>query len=178
MKSKTIFSANRNVVARREFLKGAGVVMALPFLDAMRPLFGAEKTGTPVPRRIIAMCNNLGLIPEYFFPNKAGKDYESTPYMEALADYRKYFTVMSGVSHPYVDGGHPADNCFLTAAPHPGDGGFRNTISLDQYAANYIGHLTRFPSLTLGVNVSRGQKSLSWTNSGALIPCEEKPSAI
>lgn len=178
MSSKPIFSAKRKVVDRRQFLKGAGVIMALPFLDAMRPVFGAEKTGATVPRRIIAMCNNLGLIPEYFFPNKPGKDYESTPYMDALADYRKFFTVMSGVSHPYVDGGHPADNCFLTAAPHPGDGGFRNTISLDQYAANFIGHLTRFPSLTLGVNVSRGQKSLSWTNSGALIPCEEKPSAI
>jgi hypothetical protein len=77
-----------------------------------------------------------------------------------------------------VDGGHPADNCFLTAAPHPGSGGFRNTISLDQYLAERIGHLTRFPSLTLGVNVSRGRRSLSWTGSGVLIPCEEKASDV
>src|SRR4029079_6818873 len=74
--------------------------------------------------------------------------------------------------------GHPADNCFLTAAPHPGNGGFRNTISLDQYAAQYIGHQTRFPSLTLGVNILSGQRSLSWTGSGALIPCEEKASEV
>jgi hypothetical protein len=40
------------------------------------------------------------------------------------------------------------------------------------------GHLTRFPSLTLGVNVSRGRGSLSWTGSGALIPCEEKASDV
>ena len=83
-----------------------------------------------------------------------------------LAAHRDDFTVFSGVSHPDVDGGHPADNCFLTAAPHPGSGGFRNTISLDQYVAERIGHLTRFPSLTLGVNVSQGQRSLSWTGSG------------
>jgi hypothetical protein len=82
------------------------------------------------------------------------------------------------VSHPDVDGGHPADNCFLTAAPHPGSGGFRNTISLDQYIAERIGHLTRFPSLNLGVNVERGQRSLSWTGSGVLIPCEEKASDV
>jgi hypothetical protein len=44
--------------------------------------------------------------------------------------------------------------------------------------ARKIGHLTRFPSLTLGVNVKRGQRSLSWTGSGVLIPCEERPSAV
>ena len=68
--------------------------------------------------------------------------------------------------------------CFLTAAPHPGSGGFRNTISLDQFIAERIGHLTRFPSLTLGVNVQQGQRSLSWTGSGVLIPCEEKASDV
>jgi BMFP domain-containing protein YqiC len=82
------------------------------------------------------------------------------------------------VWHPDVDGGHPADNCFLTAAPHPGSGGFRNTISLDQYIAERIGPATRFPSLTLGVNVQQGQRSLSWTGSGVLIPCEEKASDV
>jgi hypothetical protein len=86
--------------------------------------------------------------------------------------------VFSGVSHPEVDGGHPADNCFLTAAPHPGSSGFRNTISLDQYIAERIGHLTRFPSLTLGVNVQQGLRSLSWTGSGVLIPCEEKAADV
>ena len=82
------------------------------------------------------------------------------------------------MSHPDVDGGHPADNCFLTAAPHPSSGGFRNTISLDQYIAERIGPRTRFPSLTLGVNVKQGERSLSWTGSGVLIPCEEKPSDV
>jgi hypothetical protein len=77
-----------------------------------------------------------------------------------------------------VDGGHPADNCFLTAAPHPASGGFRNTISLDQFIAERIGPKTRFPSLTLGVNVLQGARSLSWTGSGVLIPCEEKVSAV
>jgi hypothetical protein len=77
-----------------------------------------------------------------------------------------------------VDGGHPADNCFLTAAPHPGRGGFRNTISLDQFIAERIGHLTRFPSMNLGVNVAQGARSLAWTSSGVLIPCEEKASDV
>ena len=84
----------------------------------------------------------------------------SRPTSSCSSEHRDDFTVFSGVSHPDVDGGHPADNCFLTAAPHPGSGGFRNTISLDQYIAERIGHLTRFPSLTLGVNVQQGRRSL------------------
>ena len=62
----------------------------------------------------------------------AGRDYTPSPYLELLQEYRNDFTVFSGVSHPNVDGGHPADISFLTAAPHPASSSFRNTISLDQ----------------------------------------------
>lgn len=172
-----VFSTRR-AVSRRRFLQGAGVALALPLLDAMRPAFAAEAAAAQTPRRMLAICNNLGLLPDHFFPDKPGKDYELSPYLSLLQAHRNDFTVFSGVWHPDVDGGHPADNCFLTAAPHPGSGGFRNTISLDQYAAQRIGSETRFPSLTLGVNVSRGQRSLSWTSGGAMIPCEEKASEV
>ena len=86
------------------------------------------------------------------------------------------FSVFSGVSHPNVDGGHPADICFLTAAPHPGSSSFRNTISLDQHIAEHIGVLTRFPSLTLSVNTR--QRSLSWTGTGVAIPPEDKAAQV
>ncbi len=173
------FIATRRACSRRAFLRGTGVALALPFLDAMLPAFsrGADAL-PPSPRRMLGVCNNLGLLPEKFFPEGTGADYRPSPYLELLSAHNDGFTVFSGVAHPDVDGGHPADNCFLTAAPHPGSGGFRNTISLDQYVAERIGHLTRFPSLTLGVNVSQGQRSLSWTGSGALIPCEEKASEV
>ena len=164
-------------VCRRHFLRGAGIALALPFLPSLSPAFAEERAATTPPRRIIGICNNLGLVPEQFFPAKSGRGYELSPYLEVMKEHRERFTVFSGVSHPFVDGGHPADNCFLTAAPHPGNGGFRNTISLDQYAAQRIGHLTRFPAMTLGVNVN-GQRSLSWTGAGVLIPCEEKASAV
>src|SRR5260221_10968682 len=171
------FISTRRVCSRRQFLRGTGVALALPFLDAMVPAFAREAKVLP-PRRMLAICNNLGLVPEKFFPEQAGRDYTLSPYLEELRDNRDEFTVFSGVSHPDVDGGHPADNCFLTAAPHPGSGGFRNTISLDQYVSERIGHLTRFPSLTLGVNVQQGLRSLSWTGSGVLIPCEEKAADV
>ena len=82
------------------------------------------------------------------------------------------------MSHPDVDGGHPADICFLTAAPRPASSGFRNTISLDQYVAERMGHLTRFPSLTLGVNVRGNGRSLSFTGSGVQIPPEQSAAGL
>ena len=114
---------------------GVGVGVAAAFLDAFRPDIAKEAEGAATPRRIIAICNNLGLLHEKFFPEQAGRDYKLSPYLDVMREHRQHFTVFSGVSHPNVDGGHPADNCFLTAAPHPGNGGFRNTISIDQYAA-------------------------------------------
>jgi len=178
------FIATAHAISRRRFLRGAGIALSLPLLEAMVPAFASSAdccapvcTGAKA-RRMLAICNNLGLLPDQFFPKDKGRDYTLSPYLEVLKDHRNDFTVFSGVSHPDVDGGHPADNCFLTAAPHPGRGGFRNTISLDQFMAERIGHLTRFPSLNLGVNVEQGQRSLAWTSSGVLIPSEEKASDV
>src|SRR5881628_1483683 len=179
------FVSTRPALSRRKFLRGAGILLSLPMLDAMTPVLAgvmkraaADVTPGGKPRRFFGICNNLGLLPDHFFPKESGRDYALSPYLEVLKEHRNDFTVFSGVWHPDVDGGHPADNCFLTAAPHPGSAGFRNTISLDQFISERVGHLTRFPSLTLGVNVTRGSRSLSWTAGGVLIPCEEKASDV
>jgi hypothetical protein len=175
------FFATRKALSRRRFLGGAGVALSLPLLDAMSPpLARAAGTGplsaAGKPRRMFGICNNLGLRPDLFFPADAGRDYTASPYLELLKAHRGDFTVISGVSHPNVDGGHPADISFLTAAPHPASSSFRNTISLDQHIAERIGTLTRFPSLTLSVNgAARG---LSWTGAGVAIPPEERASEV
>ena len=159
-------------LTRRSLLRSAGVAFGLPLLEAMR---AAQPTA---PRRMLAICNNLGLLEAGFFPKQAGRDYALSPYLEHLKPYREDFTVFSGVSLPDVDGSHNSEVCFLTGAPHPSNGGFRNTISLDQFLAEHVGVETRFPSLTLGVNVSKSQRSLSWTGSGVMIPCEDSAAAV
>lgn len=178
---KNVHVCTPHTLSRRHFLRGTGVLLGLPLLDAMLPAFArAESKSSPVPRRFLGICNNLGVLPDKFFPavDQAGRNYALSPYLELLRDFRSDFTVLSGVWHPDVDAGHPADICFLTAAPHPSSGGFRNTISLDQFIAERIGNQTRFPSLTLGVNVGRGASSLSCTAAGVLIPCDDKPSEV
>ena len=167
----------RRALPRRAFLRGAGVALGLPMLDAMRPALAADAATAP-PRRMLAICNNLGLLPSGFTPKTAGRDYELSPYLKTLAEFREDFTTITGVSHPDVDGSHSSEVCFLTAAPHPANGGFRNSISLDQFMADQIGVHTRFPSITLGVNVNRGPRSLTWTGSGVMIPCEESAAGV
>ncbi|MCF3649706.1 DUF1552 domain-containing protein [Synoicihabitans lomoniglobus] len=177
------FVSTRDPLSRRRFLRGIGVAMSLPFLESMLPGFAraAAPSSSPLapgatPRRMFGICNNLGLLPDQFFPTGAGRDYQASPYLNLLRDHREDFTVLSGVSHPNVDGGHPADISFLTAAPHPGSSSFKNTISLDQHIAEHIGPMTRFPSLTLAVNTA--SRSLSWTGSGVAIPPEESAAAV
>jgi BMFP domain-containing protein YqiC len=171
------FISKRHAISRRRFLQGTGIALALPFLDNMAPCGRAEQSAprSAAPRRLFAICNNLGLLPEHFFPKGAGLDYTPSPYLQFLQEHRRDFTVFSGVSHPNVDGGHPSDISFLTAAPHPASSSFRNTISIDQYIAERIGTLTRFPSITLAVNGGRG---LSWTGTGVAIPAEQSASAV
>ncbi|MDX1929723.1 MAG: DUF1552 domain-containing protein [Pirellulaceae bacterium] len=166
-------------IARRNFLQGAGVALALPWLESVtRSTANAQGVNprTQKPRRFLGICNNLGLLPEEFFPKGVGRDYEPSLYLKLLQEHRQDFTVFSGVSHPNVDGGHPSDISFLTAAPHPASSSFRNSISLDQHISEHVGNQTRFPSLTLAVN--SGSRSLSWTGTGVAIPPEESAAAL
>jgi hypothetical protein len=178
-KIRAPYIATRQPISRRRFLQGVGVAMSLPMLDAMHPRTAraaSSLAANAVPRRMLGICNNLGLRPDLFFPTGAGREYVASPYLKLLEAHRNDFTVISGVSHPNVDGGHPSDISFLTAAPHPASSSFRNTISLDQYMAERLGSLTRFPSLTLAVNGA--SRSLSWTGTGVAIPPEERASEV
>ncbi len=166
---------------RRTFIRTTGVSLALPWLN----VFADDTTkGASVvssdkqpPRRMICICAPLGLHPDNFFPTQSGKDYALSPYLEILKDYRDEFTVVSGLAHAGMGSSfaHQASASFLTGAPGAGRPGFRNTISLDQFAADHIGTQTRFPSLALS---GEGSGGLSWTRSGALIAADNSPSRV
>ena len=161
-------------LTRRTLLRGAGVALGLPLLEAMRPARGGTPSGNPaVPRRLVAIQTNMGILPQFFFPEEAGRSYKLSPYLEKLDANPDDFTVFSGTSHPGVDGAHSAEKCFLTGTPHPGAGGFRNGISLDQFAAEQIGGQTRYPSLVLA-NTMEGSTH-SYTRSGVPIPSQRSP---
>ena len=77
MNIPTAHIATRRALSRRNFLRGAGCALSLPFLEAMRPAFravAAQAEADATPRRMFGICNNLGLLPENFFPEQGGDE--------------------------------------------------------------------------------------------------------
>jgi hypothetical protein len=164
-----------NPISRRAALKASGIAIALPLLESMKPAIGHEHMAPP--KRMVLICNALGLHSPSLFPKTPGTDYANTEYLELLKEHRSDFTLFSGLSHPDQNGKDPHDTkmTWLSAARNPGLGGFKNSISVDQYAATKLGHVTRFPSISLSSN---SQESQSFTSNGVMLPADNKPSAV
>ena len=162
-------------ISRRAALKASGIAIALPLLESMKPAIGYEQMAPP--KRMVLICNALGLHSPSLFPKTSGTDYVNTEYLELLKEHRNDFTLFSGLSHPDQNGKDPHDTemTFLTAAINPGLGGFKNSISVDQVAAMHLGHATRFPSITLGSNT---QESQSYNSNGVMLPADYRPSRL
>jgi hypothetical protein len=177
------FDFRRFPMPRRTFLKGAGITLALPWLDAMS--FGADSVTTAgsiaqseTPRRAVFCFFGLGINGRDFTPADTGPDYTITPILKPLEGLRKDFTVVSGLKLTY-SGGHVGDRTFLTGT-NTRSAGVKLRISCDQELAQAIGRNTRFPSLTLGIKRGTGfggnqDQTLSWSPSGTPLPAENRP---
>ena len=126
---------------------------------------------------MVTICSTLGLYSPSWFPKSAGADYETSEYLKLIDGHRKRYTLFSGLSHKDQTGRQPHNSeiTWLTSARHPGLDGFRNTISVDQVAANHFGYQTRFPSIVIG---TASPQSQSYTASGAMVPAETSPANL
>ncbi len=169
--SSTQFPLNR-----RQFLRSGSAVLALPFLEALAPRL-ARGASVPPPKRMVCIMTNTGLLADHFFPKETGRDFAPSRYLAHLEPVRGRYTVINGLSHPDNSGGHVVEKSFLTGARFPASATFRNSVSLDQLAAESLGHHTRFPFLALGVN---GQHDglLSVSRDGVFIPPELSPAKV
>ena len=160
---------NAQGLNRRTLLRAGAVCIGLPLLDAMLPigLHAAQKTAKLQPRRLLLMCRSLGLHTPYLFPEQTGVDYEPTRYLKVLEEFRRDFTVFSGMSHLGYGGGHHTDKAFLTGITAEDWHNHKNGISLDQEVASRVGSETRFASLVLG-----DSSNLSWNRRGMVVPGE------
>ncbi|MBA3697832.1 MAG: DUF1552 domain-containing protein [Planctomycetes bacterium] len=163
---KNVNLSTRIALSRRAFLRGSCITLALPLLTAMEPAL----TAVPKPpMRFIGILNYFSFHTPFLYPTEAGADYTSTPYLDILQPHRQDFSLISGLHHPDVRAEHDSDKSYFTGAPHPGSPAFRNTISLDQLAAEKLGQQTRHASLNFAPIPSR---SCSYTRSGVAIPPE------
>ncbi|CAN5363346.1 DUF1552 domain-containing protein [soil metagenome] len=150
-------------LSRRTFLRGAGVALGLPLLEAMLPLHitrsaaGAnEATVAPVRAAYLYFPNGAWM--DSWIPKKAGTDFELPFSLTPLAPVRDYVNVLSGLDKPFSrsgDGHYAKTANFLTGLHvHKTTGQDLNSggVSVDQVAANRIGHLTPLPSLELATD--------------------------
>jgi hypothetical protein len=150
----------RRHMPRRSFLKGAGTVIALPFLDAMAPAFARAATAKP-PVRMAFMYVPNGIMMKDWTPAKEGRDFEITRILKPLEPFREDMLVLTGLAHRTGDGS-AGDHTRASATYLTGVSPKRTTsadvqagISVDQVAAQALGSKTRLPSLELGCEVSR-----------------------
>mgnify|MGYP001356397790 CR=1 FL=1 len=146
---------HRSLVDRRAFLKGAGLSLALPFMDSMSWAAGAKSANPPV--RLAFMYMPHGVIMDQFWP----KDQESflnspPPIIKSLQPVLDQCLMMKGISgvptSPFNGAPHALElSTWLTARlPEPSSRGRINiAISADQIMANYVGAHTSLPSLEL-----------------------------
>ena len=147
-------------------LRGVGVAMSLPWLEAMMPntlvRTGSVASAAPVassPLRMAFLYIPNGVDPAGWYPTGEGRDYTLSEGLEPLAPHREHFSVLRGLSHRNATalGDGPGDHarsaaCFLTGA-HPYKTAGRDIrvgISVDQFAANSVGGATLLPSLEIG----------------------------
>jgi hypothetical protein len=173
----------REPMPRRTFLKGAGVTLALPWLDAMSVTRNSVAAAGSIeeaetPRRAVFCFFGLGINGRDFTPAEAGPNYALTPILRPLEAFKRDFTVISGLRLTH-SGGHVGDRTFLTGT-NTRTAGASFRISCDQELAQAIGRQTRFPSLTLGIKRGTGfggnqDHTLSWSASGTPLPAENRP---
>lgn len=155
-------------IPRRTFLRGAGVALGLPVLEAMGRVLpeaspeaaaaGPARSAVQPPVRMACLYFPNGVWEKSWYPESAGEEYESPFALEPLAGHRDRLLVFSGLDKANSRGGdgHYAKTAnFLTGLPvrkTTGKDLSVGGISIDQLCAQQIGHLTPLPSLELGID--------------------------
>lgn len=176
---------------RRNFLRGAGVALALPWLESLAQ---ANPAPGATPKRFLSVYHPDGVglplksDPAWkdwsWFPRGGEKDFELTKVLDVLEPLRSEITIYSGLSHPAARKVHGHSNAdqYLTGADIGGDGPYQNSISVDQVIAEHAGESTRHASLVMstngGIGGPRGAQTQSYNREGRPIPAMNKPKQI
>jgi len=169
-------------VSRRALLKGIGVTMALPLLDAMNPAATAwaQTPAGSTPKRFAFVGFPHGAVMDRWSPKQTGTGFEMSPILEPLTPYRQHLTVVSGLRNKPGESPEPHANIELTwlNCVRPGEHGVAGPdagVTADQFAARHIGQDTRLPSLEL---TTTGSARMSWRTPTQSLPQEGNPRAV
>jgi hypothetical protein len=184
----------RKYISRRTFLRGTGVTLALPFLDAMVPALTAQSnTAANVLPRLSFVYLPHGAIMDKWTPKKEGTGFEFTPILEALKPFRDQINIISGLAHAAADTSavHSLSPTTWLSGVRPkatqGEDALAG-VTADQIAAQKIGQDTLLPSLELGTEDRSGMSgscdrdygciymnAMSWRTPKVPLPIEINP---
>ena len=159
-----MMTITRKALPRRTFLRGIGTAIALPFLDAMAPALASSQSKSPVRMAFVYMPNGMDIRNWNPASNYEGPHPGELPrILKPLEPFKDDMLMLSNLTHNYgralLDG--PGDHGRCSASYLTGVyvkktmADIKAGISCDQVVANKIGHLTRFPSLEIGLEDSR-----------------------
>lgn len=189
----------RTRLSRRTLLRGVGASLSLPLMEAMLPQGRASTLAAETPTRLLYMMVPNGIHMQDWTPTTDGPNFELPATLQPLSKVRAHLTVFTGLTldgardHGDGAGDHARSGAsFLTGAhPRKTDGAdIQNGVSVDQVAAQAVGHKTRFASLELGLegsaqsgNCDSGyscaySSNLAWRNESSPLAKEMDPSAV
>ncbi len=195
----------RKALPRRTFVRGLGVALGLPMLDAMVPAMSAlAQTPASGPRRLgfVYMPNGVAKNSsiDYWTPSNEGKNFAMSQILTPLEPFRDRMLVISGLDQNQAEAGDDGasgdhtrgTSSWLTGVyPKRTEGAdVRNGISADQIAASVLGKDTALPSLELGIDLNflAGQcensyscaylNTLAWTSPTTPLPTENNPRIV
>jgi hypothetical protein len=192
-------------LSRRRFLRGAGALLALPALESLAPRValaaatqaGVTASGAPLRMAFLAVPNGVNM--SKWRCEGVGANFTLGETLSPLDPFRDRLQVFTGfevdgaAAHGDGPGDHARTNAAFLTGVHPlktAGANIRNGISVDQVAAQKIGHLTRLASLELGTESSRRsgfcdngyscayQYNLSWASSVLPMPPEPDPRQV
>ena len=169
MKSKSN-QFGHHTIGRRQFLRAAGALIALPSLESIAAPLAKTATASNGVKNFVSIGAYLGWHQNTFFPKEVGRGYSLPTTLKPLAEHQENFTVFSGLDHRAPNGHNAWSNFLCGSAP--------KTYSLDQMVADQIGQKSRFPSVQLTAGTGEGSKAMSFTKQGIGLPMIQRPSVF
>ena len=153
----------RKHLSRRTMLKGAGVALGLPFLEAMVPAATAlaQTAAAPrlragffyIPHGAIQGDTTLGPAGDRWTPSGSGAGFKLNAITSPLEPFKKYVSTVGNLNNPAGAGVHTRNpGTWLNCTSPP-------TTTIDQIIAQKIGHGTPLPSLEVASETTIGQRS-------------------
>ncbi len=155
---------------RRTVLKGMGVSLTLPFMDSLMPRVAYGASGPANAQRMAVVTVPFGMVVDQFHPSDEGRDYKLPATLQPLKNLTQDFTVFSNLDHD-VRGGHAANHTLLSGVKSTERASYPDgNQTVDQRAAELVGHHTRYPSLAFW------KDGMNFTRTGVRVPAIVSPS--